>query len=215
MNQINGLLSKYNTVRAYTPISHATVMWRYHVARMDIFSDSDAVSLKALRTKLTSLEVPSLLDFQEEVQREIRRTCGVYPPTANKRLSSAAESVGASGEERPTKQLRQQQPQQEPKFMYPWSDEIGMARKAIAPAVLTAALLCPESTSAASLLGPEITASFKGKPCKHLLLMGKCRYGNKCKFEHSPTSAPSEEIIAGVKTRLASRAKELEAQAKN
>ena len=110
MDKISGLLSKYHTVRAYTPILYATVMWRYHVARMEIFSDPDAISLKALWAKPTSLEVLSLPDFQEEVQLEIRKVCGVHPPTANKRLSSAAESVGASGKEHPTKQLRQQQP---------------------------------------------------------------------------------------------------------
>ena len=87
-----------------------------------------------MRAKLTSLEVPLLLDFQEEVQLEISKARGMHPPTANKRLGDASESVGASGEERPTKQLRQQLPQHEPKFMYLWSDEIAMARKAIAPA---------------------------------------------------------------------------------
>ena len=71
------LISSGTPCESYTPITSATFMWTYHVARMDIFRDVDAICLRALRTKRLNHEVPSLADCTVTVQRHLESAAGI------------------------------------------------------------------------------------------------------------------------------------------
>ena len=202
------LFGKYFTVKAYQPINYATVMWRYHVTRMEIFCDPQAVGLQALLNKLKSQEVPAVLDFQAEVQTELKKACGLGPALDERKRSANSEEG-----DKPAKQQKKQKQGQE--YMYAWGDEIAKARKLVAPVSLTMDMLCPDPAATEAMLGPELTSIFGGRPCKHLLFNSRCRFGKGCSFVHSPTGTPSEGAVEGVKSRISARAKVLEAKAKN
>ena len=206
------LISSGTPCEAYTPIAYATFMWKYHVARMDIFKDVDATLLRALRTKLVNREVPPLADCTVSVQRHLESAAGIggAEPDRKRAATDDAESNGG----------RQQRLNNRTGFTSniatTWADEIASARQAVAPIPLTATLLCPDFATTDKIFGKEFSALFRNDPpCRQLFLMGACNFGGRCKFGHSPNGTPSAAVLAGVKARLQARVKEMGSNAKN
>jgi hypothetical protein len=130
--KIFALISQHRYVRAYQPLTCATLMWKYHMARMDIFHDPSALQLKLLHDKIISGEVPSHFDFQADVWVELEKASGLRPRMEEKKR--AAVSNGGDNEGRQPKQGRQQ------------SKEV---------MIVSTSTLAPDDTATEALLGAE------------------------------------------------------------
>ena len=209
--EIYDLVASGHPCRGYKSITYATLAWKYHIARMEIFFDVNAGALRALRDKVQNAEAPSMSDFQDGVQLQLELACGIGNPQSDRKRAATGDAD--QGEDWQPKQQRQATVSEVAKG---WAKEIQMARDAVAPLYLTPAMLCPDAAATAHILGSDFGALFKKKnPCRQLFLLGKCSYGSQCRFAHTPSSNPSAAIISGIKTRLQARAQEMAQQAKN
>jgi hypothetical protein len=209
--EIYDLVASGHPCRGYKSITYATLAWKYHIARMEIFFDVRAGSLRALRDKVQNSEAPLMSDFQEGVQLQLELACGSVNPQSDRKRAPTADAD--RDEVRHQKQPRREVVSEIAKG---WAEEIKMARTAVAPLSLSPAMLCPDPAATARLLGSDFVALFKKKtPCRQMFLLGTCSYGSECRFAHTPASNPSAAIISGIKTRLQARAQELAQQAKN
>jgi hypothetical protein len=178
---------------------------------MDIFYDASALQMKLLLDKIISGEVPSHQDFPIDVGVELERASGLRPRKEEKKR--AAVSSGGENESRQPKQGRQQSKEV---IECPWKAGLIPIKQSAFPVTVSPIALAPDDAATKALLGAEVVSLYKGNPCKHLLLGGKCSFSpSRCRFVHEPTREPSEAVMTGVLERIATRVKELVAQAKN
>ena len=193
-------ISAGDACESYQPITLATFMWQYHVARMVVFQEVKAARLENLLELVTTFRVPQLADCPADVQRYLQTVTGTGLESNRLKRGANDDTQGSGSQPSAHKKL-----QAKSVLAKNWTEELAVARKAVHPIPLTSTAICPEFTASAALFGKDFLSCFPRHPCNNFILMGACRYGTGCKFSHEPTSIPSASVVAGVKARLHTR----------
>jgi hypothetical protein len=210
MEDIYHKISACDACESYQPISFATFMWQYHVARMDIFQDVKAARLENLLELVTKFRVPQLEDCPVDVQLYLKKAAGIGPDPNRLKRGACDDTQGSGNQPSAPKKLHVTSA-----LAKNWVEELAVARNAVHPLPLASSALCPDFFTSTALFGKDFLSCFPKQPCNNFVLMGSCRYGNACRFSHEPTSEPSASVVAGVKARLHSLVEEIAAKAKN
>jgi hypothetical protein len=52
-------------------------------------------------------------------------------------------------------------------------------------------------------------------PCNRFFLFGNCPMGDKCRYAHKGSTAPTEQMLAGLEKRIKAKCAEIVANPKN
>jgi hypothetical protein len=196
-------MRKGGTWQAFEPQDIKALTWKIHagIRQMLRTKGEDESILRRVHDDLQVGEPPSRR-LPSEILEHIQGSTG---PQSSRSTRGVHETDPTS--ENPTKKQKLSATVSGPDFTKHWADDLAKVRKEIPK--LTGSAFCKDPDKIKEMFGSAFLSLMPpGKQaCMNYFILSKCYDG--CQRSHSTTSAPSPQVIAGIRERVQAHCQQL------